>query len=159
MTDAELIEKKLAFIETCVAELRRLADPSALESDVREQRFVEHTLQIAIQGLRTWPRSVGYTRNMTRRPRPVEAEARPGYRLWLRYDDGAEGEIDLSGLVGRGVFAAWQDLDVFRDVEIGELGELVWGDSIDLCPDALYLELTGKKPEELFPRLKAQSVA
>lgn len=37
------------LIETCVRELRTLARPSEIERDVREQRFVEHTLQIAIQ--------------------------------------------------------------------------------------------------------------
>ena len=49
MTDPELVAKKLAVIETCVAELRRLADPEIIETDIREERFVEHTLQIAIQ--------------------------------------------------------------------------------------------------------------
>jgi uncharacterized protein YutE (UPF0331/DUF86 family) len=49
MTDPELVAKKLAFIETCVAELQRLADPGIIETDIREERFVEHTLQIAIQ--------------------------------------------------------------------------------------------------------------
>ncbi len=50
MTDVDLIEKKLAFIETCVNELRTLARPEQIEQDVREERFVAHTLQIAIQG-------------------------------------------------------------------------------------------------------------
>lgn len=49
MTDIELIEKKLAFIETCVSELRALCDPNNIEKDVREERFAAHTLQIAIQ--------------------------------------------------------------------------------------------------------------
>jgi uncharacterized protein YutE (UPF0331/DUF86 family) len=49
MIDRPLIEKKLAFIETCVRELRELARPERLATDVREARFVEHTLQIAIQ--------------------------------------------------------------------------------------------------------------
>jgi uncharacterized protein YutE (UPF0331/DUF86 family) len=49
VTDPELLAKKLAFIETCVAELRRLARPEMIETDIREERFVEHTLQIAIQ--------------------------------------------------------------------------------------------------------------
>ncbi len=49
MTDPELLAKKLAFIETSVAELRRLARPELIDRDVREERFVEHTLQIAIQ--------------------------------------------------------------------------------------------------------------
>ncbi|MBW1687146.1 MAG: DUF86 domain-containing protein [Deltaproteobacteria bacterium] len=49
MTDADLIAKKLALIETYVRELRALARPDDIPSDVRERRFVEHTLQIAIQ--------------------------------------------------------------------------------------------------------------
>jgi uncharacterized protein YutE (UPF0331/DUF86 family) len=49
VTDPELVEKKLALIETCVRELRTLARPDAIRHDVRERRFVEHTLQIAIQ--------------------------------------------------------------------------------------------------------------
>jgi uncharacterized protein YutE (UPF0331/DUF86 family) len=50
MTDAALIAEKLALIETYVSELRRLARPQALTTDIRERRFVEHPLQIAIQG-------------------------------------------------------------------------------------------------------------
>ena len=49
MTDPDLIAKKLALIETCVSELRTLSRPEAIETDVREQRFVQHTLQIAVQ--------------------------------------------------------------------------------------------------------------
>lgn len=49
MIDADLLEKKLAFIETCVRELRELARPERIGDDVRETRFVEHTLQLSIQ--------------------------------------------------------------------------------------------------------------
>jgi uncharacterized protein YutE (UPF0331/DUF86 family) len=49
MTDPELVAKKLALVETCLRELRTLARPDAIATDVREERFVEHTLQIAIQ--------------------------------------------------------------------------------------------------------------
>jgi uncharacterized protein YutE (UPF0331/DUF86 family) len=49
VTDVELIEKKLAFIETCVQELRTLSHPARIETDLREERFAAHTLQIAIQ--------------------------------------------------------------------------------------------------------------
>jgi uncharacterized protein YutE (UPF0331/DUF86 family)/predicted nucleotidyltransferase len=48
-TDAALVAKKIARIESCVSDLRRLARPEAIETDVRERRFVERTLQIAIQ--------------------------------------------------------------------------------------------------------------
>jgi uncharacterized protein YutE (UPF0331/DUF86 family) len=49
MTDQELLEKKLAFIETCLRELESLANPSAIETDIKERRFIEHTLQICVQ--------------------------------------------------------------------------------------------------------------
>ena len=49
MTDTDLVAKKLALIETYVRELRTLARPDDIPRDVRERRFVEHTLQIAIQ--------------------------------------------------------------------------------------------------------------
>ncbi len=77
-----------------------------------------------------------------------------GYRLGLEFDDGVSGTVDLSGLVGKGVFALWCDPHSFEQVRIGSSGELVWGDQIDLCPDALYLKVTGKTPEDLFPALR-----
>ena len=49
MTDPELLSKRLSIIETCVRELRELARPEAIATDVREARFVEHTLQLALQ--------------------------------------------------------------------------------------------------------------
>jgi len=49
VTDADLLEKKLAFIETCVRELRQLSQPEHIAHDIREERFVAYTLQIAIQ--------------------------------------------------------------------------------------------------------------
>ena len=49
MTDPDLIAKKLSSIETRVRELRDLSRPDRIEEDLREQRFVAHTLQIAIQ--------------------------------------------------------------------------------------------------------------
>lgn len=49
MTDPALVAKKLAAIETALADLDRLAEPARLGSDLLQRRFVEHTLQIAIQ--------------------------------------------------------------------------------------------------------------
>lgn len=90
--------------------------------------------------------------------RVIRVEPLPDYRLKLRFDDGVEGVVDLSPLVGQGVFAAWRDVEHFRRVRIGEFGELVWEGEIDLCPDALYLEVTGLTVEQLFPNWKAEKV-
>ena len=49
MTDPSLVAKKLALVESCLSDLRRLARAAVLATDIKEQRFVEHTLQIAIQ--------------------------------------------------------------------------------------------------------------
>lgn len=86
--------------------------------------------------------------------RPVEVEAREGHRIWLRYEDGVEGEVDLSDLAGRGVFAAFLDRGFFEAVSIGESGEIRWSEEIDLDPYEPYMRLTGKKPEDLFPNLR-----
>ena len=85
---------------------------------------------------------------------PVEVKACGPYRIWLRYTDGTEGEVDLSHLAGRGVFNAWDDPSFFAEVGIGLGGGVCWGDGIDICPDALYLRLTGMKPEDYMPRLR-----
>ena len=90
--------------------------------------------------------------------KPLEVKVISRYKLWLRYSDGVEGEVDLSHLAGKGVFKLWDDDDAFEKVHIGKHGELVWNDEIDLCPDALYLRLTGKTPEEVFPNLKELSL-
>lgn len=88
----------------------------------------------------------------------IDVRALAGYRLWLRFDDATQGEIDLSDLAGRGVCAAWTDSEVFRQVRLDESGAVVWPGGIDLCPDALYLRLTGVPVEDVFPGLKTTSV-
>ncbi|PKO23521.1 MAG: DUF2442 domain-containing protein [Chloroflexi bacterium HGW-Chloroflexi-1] len=88
--------------------------------------------------------------------RPVSVRALPGYKLWVKYSDGVEGEANLSHLVGKGVFSLWNDYDAFQKVYIGEHGEIAWSEEIDLCPDAMYMKITDKTPEELFPSLRAE---
>ena len=83
--------------------------------------------------------------------RPVKVEARDGYKIWLEYADGAAGEIDLSHLVGSGIFKAWEDAELFRQVHITDYRSIAWNDDIDLCPDALYMDLTGCSWEEMYP--------
>ena len=78
--------------------------------------------------------------------RPVKVEPLTGYRLHVRYADGVEGIIDLSEQVGRGVFAPLRDEALFRNVQIGDRGQIAWSDDLDICPDSAYLEITGKIP-------------
>ncbi len=51
MTDADLVAKKLAEIETYLRQLRTLARLDLLTTDIKEERFVSHTLQLAVQAV------------------------------------------------------------------------------------------------------------
>ena len=85
--------------------------------------------------------------------KPVKVTPLPGYKIRVQYSDGVEGEVDLSHLVGKGVFSVWNDPNAFENVRIGPSGEIKWSDEVELCPDSLYMEITGKSPEEIFPNL------
>lgn len=49
MTDPELLAKRLAALQSYVEQIRRLGRPELLASDVKEERFILHTLQLAMQ--------------------------------------------------------------------------------------------------------------
>ncbi len=85
--------------------------------------------------------------------RPVSVRALPNFRIWLRYNDGVEGEVDLSELAGRGVFAAWNDVAFFDAVRLGAHGAIEWGSNLDICPDSMYLRITGKSIDALAASL------
>jgi uncharacterized protein YutE (UPF0331/DUF86 family) len=51
MKVSHLVAKRLAFVTDCVAEIRQLGHVEHLLTDKVQQRFVEHTLQIAIQAM------------------------------------------------------------------------------------------------------------
>ena len=87
-------------------------------------------------------------------PKLLEVKPLSNFRLWLCYDDGTAGEVDLSDLAGRGVFKAWDNQEFFNTVQIGPHGEISWGEDLDLCSDSVYLRLTKKSPEDIFPVLK-----
>ena len=88
----------------------------------------------------------------------THVQALEDYKLDVTFADGTEGTVDLSELAGKGVFQLWDDYEKFRQVRIGETGELIWADQVDICPDSLYLRVTGEKPEDIFPGLKRDSV-
>lgn len=75
----------------------------------------------------------------------VEARATGGHRLYLRFEDGVDGEVDLSKLIEfRGVFAPLQDVQELAKVRVDpELGTVCWPNGADLDPDVLYSVLTG----------------
>ncbi|MBI3447075.1 MAG: DUF2442 domain-containing protein [Magnetospirillum sp.] len=67
------------------------------------------------------------------------------FRLRLRFEDGAEGEVDCADLLSfKGVFAPLKDPKEFAKVSVNsELGTICWPNGADLCPDVLYSRVTG----------------
>jgi Protein of unknown function (DUF2442) len=88
--------------------------------------------------------------------RPTLVQALPSFRIYLEFSDGSKGEVDLSDLANKGVFQVWNDYNFFEKVHIGDHREIKWDDEIELSSDSLYLRLTGKSPEELFPKLRRE---
>ena len=82
----------------------------------------------------------------------------PNYQLWLQYSDGVTGKVDLSDLIGKGVFKSLQDEQLFKKFYIDNARRLVWNEDIELCADALYLKVTNQTPEELFTHLKSDII-
>jgi len=70
-------------------------------------------------------------------------EAREGYRLWIEFDDGTAGEIDLSKRLEGPVFEPLKEPSFFQQVAIDEFGAIFWPNGADLAPDAVYLQLKG----------------
>lgn len=46
--------------------------------------------------------------------RPLKVKALDNYKIWLQYADGTTGDVDLSDLVGKGVFRLWKKQDFFE---------------------------------------------
>ncbi|HBL27887.1 MAG TPA: DUF2442 domain-containing protein [Acidobacteria bacterium] len=90
--------------------------------------------------------------------RPLEVRPLPNYRLWVRFPDGVEGEVDLSHLAGRGVFSSWNEPGVFQRAYIGRSGEIAWSEEMEICSDNIYLRLTEKSPEAVFSNLARVAV-
>lgn len=74
----------------------------------------------------------------------LTVEARPEYRLWVRFADGIAGEVDLSHIVGCGVFQRWVDHPAeFHQGRIDpETGAPVWPRDLNVAPEGLYKALT-----------------
>jgi Protein of unknown function (DUF2442) len=74
----------------------------------------------------------------------IEARATGDHRLYIRFEDGVDGEIDLDGLIDfSGVFELLSRPEELAKVMVDpEIGTICWPNGADLDPDVLYAELT-----------------
>ena len=68
-----------------------------------------------------------------------EAKYLHDYAIWLRFNDGTEGEIDLSNELEGEVFGPLKDMQKFKSFTVDPVLEtLVWENGADLAPEFLY---------------------
>jgi len=72
--------------------------------------------------------------------RVAEVCALPGYRLWVRFNDGLEGTVAMADFVHStqaGVFTALRDEQLFAQVSL-RYGAVTWPGELDLAPDTMH---------------------
>jgi len=76
----------------------------------------------------------------------VKAIYRGDYRIELEFDDGQGGVLDFSKYPERGgAFERFKDIEFFRRFSVNaELGVLTWEGEVDVAPETLYAEATGR---------------
>lgn len=76
----------------------------------------------------------------------VEVRPLENYQLFLRFEDGTAGTVDVSQQVGfQGIFAWLRDRENFRKVRVDtELGTIIWPNGADLDAEVLYSAITGQ---------------
>jgi hypothetical protein len=68
----------------------------------------------------------------------TEVQPRGGYRLWLRFDDGAEGEVDLGPELEGPIFEPLRDPHVFAQVAVDpDARTITWPNGADFAPEFL----------------------
>ena len=64
----------------------------------------------------------------------VEARYIRGYTVWLRFNDGTSGEIDLSEELNGPIFKPLKDVEVFKRFTIA-YHTLAWENGADFAPE------------------------
>ena len=72
----------------------------------------------------------------------VDAKYENDYVIRLRFNDGAEGFVDLSNELHGEMFEPLKDKEKFRAFRVDlELNTIVWENGADLAPEFLYDQL------------------
>ena len=74
--------------------------------------------------------------------RPIQVKPQPNWKLEILFKDGLTGIYDMSQSIGKGVFSPLKDPAKFNQVHIGDYGQIAWSDEMEICPDAVYRELS-----------------
>ena len=61
--------------------------------------------------------------------------------LWVKFEDGTKGEIDLANELWGNVFEPLKDVEFFKKVSVAEYGTIAWPNGADLAPEFLYRQV------------------
>ena len=74
--------------------------------------------------------------------RVIEARYVHGFVLWLKFSDGAEGEIDLRAELDGPIFEPLKNIEFFKQFHIHpDLHTLVWPNEADFAPEFLHTNI------------------
>jgi hypothetical protein len=76
----------------------------------------------------------------------VEVKPESNHRLFVRFQDGLSGYVQLRPEELTGVLASLRDEQFFAQVFI-DYGAVAWPGEIDLAPDAMYAQILGQRDE------------
>jgi hypothetical protein len=69
----------------------------------------------------------------------TRAQYQDGYKIWVEFNDGAAGVVDLSNALWGPMFEPLKDMDRFKRFVVSDvLHTLVWENNADLAPEYLY---------------------
>ena len=79
-------------------------------------------------------------------PRLSEAKYVAGYKIALKFEDGAQGVIDLEPELWGEVFAPLKDPKLFKQVKLNqELNTICWNNGADFAPEFLYASIASNR--------------
>ncbi|MDZ7725689.1 MAG: DUF2442 domain-containing protein [candidate division KSB1 bacterium] len=72
-------------------------------------------------------------------PKVINAKYKHDYIIHLRFDEGTEGDIDLSQELYGEIFEPLKDLNLFKQFKIHpDFHTLYWPNGADIAPEFLY---------------------
>ena len=72
-----------------------------------------------------------------------QAKHRKGFEVWVSFDDGTSGVVDLGGKLKGPVFEPLNDPEYFARLSVDpELDTIVWPNGADLAPEFLKRHIT-----------------
>lgn len=82
----------------------------------------------------------------------TKAKPLQGYRVWLEFNDGLRGEVDLGDRLFGPMFEPLKDPSFFERLEVNsDLDTIVWPNGADFAPEFLYRRLQNSAAEVAEP--------